>query len=262
MAWDKHLPGDVARVLRESLDVVTGEVALLSYTLPGRVEVCPCCGERVPDRFRVLSPADMTVANREFHRRLRRLDGRIRVEMWREGLRPPRVVAWVKQLQERGALHKHGAALCRTPDERTRVARYVALWRRWHVGYGLGFIDDPFRLREGGRDMVFRRAGVLGHYLGKYMGGGQLERAIRHEDRGGWGHLWWVSPVLIARSGWTLTRCRWVRQGYRILAGQWTARTWYGGVSLPSWWHVGAHRSWVLAVLGSPGADVPAGALA
>lgn len=251
MAWDRHLTGDVGRLIRESLNVVTGSVALMTFTLPGEVEACPCCGVPVPEAYRLNTASAVQLANGDFHRRLRRIDSRIRTAMWLEGLRPPRVVAWVKQLQGRGALHKHSAALCRTADERRRIARYVELWREHHVRYGLGMIDDPFHPRRGGRDMVFENAGVLGHYLGRYLGGGQLERALMHEDRAGWGHLWWVSPVLLARSGYSLARCRWIRQGYRIVRGQWTQRTWYGGVSFPSWWHDAGHREWVLAVVGS-----------
>lgn len=232
-------------------------MALLTFTLPGEVEVCPCCGVTVPARFRVSDRDRMADANAEMHRRLRRLDGRIRMEMWRRGERPPRVVAWVKQLQGRGALHKHAVALCRSPDERRRIALYVALYRSLHVRYGLGYIDDPFHVRKGGRDAVFEQAGIAGNYLGKYLGGGQLERAMTHDERAGWGHLWWVSPWLLRQSGWSLTRCKWVRQGHLLRTGAWSSRTWYGGVAFPSWWHSDGHRSWVLAVLGWDG-DLPA----
>lgn len=255
----RHLPGDVSRLLREALGVLHGSVALVTVTLPGEIAVCGCCGERVPDRFRLSTPVDMSDGNRELGRRLRRLDARIRVEMWRRRLRVPRTVAWVKQLQGRGALHQHRVMLCRTPDERERIRVYVALWRRLHVRYGLGYIDDPFHPRKGGRDAVFERAGVAGSYLGNYLGGGQLERALTHDERAGWGHLWWVSPALLRQSGWSLARCAWVRQGWRMRRGEWGSRTWYGAVSYPSWWYSDDHRSWVLAVMGWDGSLPAAG---
>lgn len=255
MRWaeSRHLPGDVARLLRESLGVLHGSVALVSFTAPGVIGVCPCCGEVVPDGFRVSSADDVSRLNAEFSRRLRRLDGRIRMEMRRRGLRPPRFVAWVKQLQGRGVLHQHRIALCRTDDERDRIRVYVALYRSLHVRYGLGYIDDPFHPRKGGRDMVFARAGVAGNYLGKYLGGGQLEAALRHEERAAFGKLWWVSPVLLARSGWSLARCKWIRQAYRLRTGGWRSKTWYGDLALPSWWFHGEHRAWVLSVVGWDG---------
>lgn len=170
-------------------------------------------------------------------------------------MRPPRTVAWVKQLQERGALHVHAAMLCRSADERERVRVYVALYRRLHVRYGLGYVDDPFHPRKGGRDAVFERAGVAGNYLGNYLGGGQLERALRHEERAGFGKLWWISPVLLAKSGWSLPRCKWVRQAYRMRRGEWRSHKWYARdvYSLPGWWFRGEQRAWVLAVTGWDG---------
>jgi hypothetical protein len=119
------------------------------------------------------------------------------------------------------------------------------------VDYRVGFIDDPFREDRHGRVRVFEDARRAGAYLGGYLGGGQLERMLAAADRGI--AAVWVSPVLLARTGWTLARCRWVRQGYEIAGGRWQSRTWYGQLLLPSWWHDDDHRAWVCAVLGWDG---------
>lgn len=130
-------------------------------------------------------------------------------------MRPPRCVAFVAQRQQRGADHQHRALLCRTPDERKRVRVWVLLYRRFHVRYGLGFVDDPFLVSAGGRDRVFERPGALGWYIGGYLGGGQLERLVAAADRG-WMPAW-VSPILLRQCGWSRQRCRWVRQAWHCV---------------------------------------------
>lgn len=233
----------MARVLRESLRVVKGPVALVSITQGSEFD------------------------NRTAARRMRALAGRIRVEMWREGMRPPTWLQRVCHRQRRGADQLHLVASVRCPDQRERLARWVELYNEHRESYGMGFVDDPFRMRhpktKAGRpdvrrpkrDMVFQRGEVAGAYLGSYLTGGQLERAAWSEDRS-WG-LWWVSPTLLHMSGWSMAACRWVRQGWRIRAGEWVG-------ALPSWWYwwperEGARwtgeyprRAWVLAVLGDP----------
>ncbi len=138
------------------------------------------------------------------------------------------------------------------------MALWVALYREFAPQYGFGFVDDPLRvrrLRDGShRDMVFDRGEVAGSYIGRYLGGGQLERAMWAEDRS-W-RLWWISPVLLRQSGWSLQRCRWIRQGWHVKHG-----TWHGGgnavmgrlsTRLPSWWFRPEDRAWVSAVVGIP----------
>lgn len=243
------LAGDVSRLLRESLKHVHGTVALVTVTAPGGIEVCPCCGETV--RVRLRSPEEVAAWNRTFGERWRRINSRIRSDMHREGTRPPRVVAWVAQRQGRGADHLHPVYLARTPDELQRLAGWVGHYRRLHVKYGLGFVDDPVKPRNGGRDMLFESAQIAGAYLGKYLTGGQLERFLAGDDRSLRG--WWISPVLLAASGWSMARCSWVRQAHRLRMGTWDRRTWYGTAWLPSWWLDGQQRAWVLAVTGWDG---------
>lgn len=243
----RFLAGDIARLLRENLSVLRGAVALVTVTAPGVVETCPCCGQRVSERLG--SRREVEAWNRGAARSWRRLNAYLRRRMWvLYGVPPPRTVARVAQRQERGADHLHLVMLARTPDERERIRLWVELYRSCHVRYGLGFVDDPFRPRKNGRSMVFERAEVAGAYLGRYLAGGQLERLLVAGDRS-W-RPYWVSPVLMARSGWSLARCRWVRQGWRIVSGVWGRRTWYGGMRYPAWWYDPEHRRWVLAVLG------------
>ena len=247
LAGRPHLAGDIARVLRENLSCVTGSVALVTVTAPGSIETCPCCSQIVSNRLS--TRGEVGAWNRASSRSWRRLNAYLRRRMWViHGSPPPRAVAWVAQRQERGADHLHLVFLSRTPDERLRIAQWVALYRSVHARYGFGFVDDPFRVRKNGRDMVFGKAEVAGSYVGRYLSGGQLERFLLADDRS-W-RPYWISPVLMARSGWSLTRCRWVRQGWRIANGTWERRSWYGGIWLPSWWHHPDHRSWVAAVLG------------
>jgi len=165
----------------------------------------------------------------------------------------------------RGADHLHRIVLCRNADERERVARWVELYREFGERYGFGFVDDPLRPRHPKtaagrpdrsrpkRDMVFEQAAIAGHYLGSYLGGGQLERAEAAEDRS-W-RVWWVSPTLLRMSGWSMQRCKWVRQGWVIQQGVW-GRYWnqylreWMVARLPAWYSRPEDRAWVLAVLG------------
>jgi hypothetical protein len=135
----------------------------------------------------------------------------------------------------------------------------VGLYREFAGRYGLGFVDDPFFVRRGRdgqlRDMVFERGEVLGSYLGRYLAGGQLERAAAASDRS-W-RMWWISPSLLRMSGWSLARCQWVRQGWHVVNGTWGRyfnrylMDWYRR-PLPAWWHRPGDRAWVCSVLGHP----------
>ncbi len=250
----RHLAGDLSRVLRENLRVVRGRVALVTVTGPGEVGVCPCCGG-VPV-LRLVADADREAWNLGESRAWRRFSDRLKREMWRRyGLRPPRVVVRVAQRQSRGVDHLHLVMLAGTPDQLERVRLWVGLYRELHCRYGFGFVDDPEHPDRAGRNRLFEVPAVCGLYLGKYLGGGQLEAFLGAVDRS-WRPVW-VSPVLLSRTGWTLARCRWVRQGWAIREGRWSRRSWYGHVWLPSWWYDEGHRSWVLAVLGWDGV-VPA----
>lgn len=155
----RHLAGDLARVLGESLRCVHGAVVLVTVTQPGEFD-------------------NATTATR-----WRKLNGRLRVVMDREhGLHPPRIVARVAQRQCRGADHLHCVYLARTQDERERMEVWVEAYREHAEDYRFGFVDDPFRLRRRRdgqmRDMLFERADA-GGYLGQYMTGSQLERFSR-----------------------------------------------------------------------------------
>src|SRR5689334_17624194 len=159
----RHLAGDLARVLRESLRQVHGAVALVTVTQPGTFE------------------------NRTAAARWRAFNGRVRVVMRRDhGLQPPRMVARVGQRQGRGSDHLHVVYLTRTPDERERMRVWIDAYRVHAPQYDFGFVDDPFKLRRGRhgelRDMVFENAEVAGAYLGRYLSGGQLERFLQADD--------------------------------------------------------------------------------
>jgi len=228
------------RVLREALKCVHGPVVLVSITQPGHFD------------------------NETLGRRLRALDGRIRAQMWREGMRPPRTVAWVLQLHRRGARHVHRIMLARTPDERARVVRYVELYREHMADFALGWIDDPFKPRHpksGGRPdltrarytMEFRSAERAAGYLSGYLGGGQFLELLAEGRVGRCSRPMWISPVLLQRSGWNLTRCRWVRQGWLIANDRWRLhRPEWDRRSFPSWRYRPEDRAWVEAQL-TPG---------
>lgn len=244
------LVGDVARVIRESLRVVRGRVALVTVTPPG--------GK--------WSAAERAEWNRGESLRWRRLSGRIRREMWRRHGHPgPRVLAWVAQRQGRGLDHLHLVMWCLNEEHELRIRQWVAIYRELHREYGFGFVDDPFFVRKSRRtgrmqDMVFSRGEVAGIYLGNYLAGGQLERFVAASDRS-W-RPYWISPVLMSRAGWSLERCRWIRQAYWVRRGEWGQGRTFGGLStrLPSWWHHADQRAWVCAVLGwdgVPGSERP-----
>jgi hypothetical protein len=148
--------------------------------------------------------------------------------------------------------------LARTPEQQERIRRWVVLYREHHEAYGFGFVDDPFHVRKSRRtgkrqDMIFARADVAGIYLGNYLAGGQLERFVAASDRS-W-RPYWISPVLSARSGWTMARCRWVRQAYRCRRGEWGAGRIFGTLVTrrPSWWYRPDDREWVCSVTGWDG---------
>lgn len=206
------------------------------------------------------SRAEIAEWNRGESAAWRRFGGRIRTEMWkRHGEPPPRLLAWVAQRQGRGLDHLHLVFWLANEDHERRIREWVAIYRELKDDYGFGNVDDPFHVRRSRKtgkltDMVFERAHVAGIYLGNYLAGGQLERFMAAEDRS-W-RPYWVSPVLMARSGWSLKRCHWIRQGHVVSMGAWEA----DGTAmarltsrLPSWWHDGEHRAWVCSVMGWDG---------
>jgi hypothetical protein len=232
--------GDVARVIRESMRSVRGRVALGTVTAPGGT----------------FDTSEGSAWNRSAGRRWRLLRDRIKRDMAREGLRPPVVLVRVAQRQGRGLDHLHIAWWLPNSEHEARIRAWVRLYRVHAERYGFGYVDDPFhvrRSRKSGKrhDMVFARAEVAGIYLGNYLAGGQLERLVTAEDKS-WRPVW-ISPTLQHRSGWSLGRCRWIRQAWHISRGTWASRTWYGAVWLPSWWHDGEQRAWVCAVTGWDG---------
>ena len=104
--FSRRMPGDMARVLRESMRYVHGPVVLVTVTQPGQFE------------------------NRTAAVRWRALNGRLRVHMDREyGLRPPWIITRVAQRQRRGADHLHCVYLARTRDERERMRAWVMVYR-------------------------------------------------------------------------------------------------------------------------------------
>lgn len=190
----------------------------------------------------------------------RRFDGRIRREMWlRHGVPPPRRLAWVAQRQGRGLDHLHLVFWCLNSDHEERIRWWIEIYRQLHLDYGFGFVDDPFHVRRNRRtgklqNMIFSHGDVAGVYLGAYLAGGQLERFVAASDRS-W-RPYWISPVLMARSGWSLERCRWIRQAWLISRGEWVADMTPLArlvTRLPTWWHDRDHRAWAMAVLGWDG---------
>lgn len=245
-----HLVGDVSRVIREAMRCVRGPVALASVTAPG--------GK--------WSQAEMSEWNRGESASWRKFSGRLRREMKRRhGHAPPRLLAWVAQRQSRGLDHLHLVFWCLTPDHEERVRQWIALYRELHVQYGFGTVDDPFfkrRSRTTGKlqDMIFRRPGICGAYLGDYLAGGQLERFLAADDRS-W-RAYWISPELMRRSGWNLERCHWVRQGWHVANGTWRgSKGCFGGLPTrrPSWFFDRDDLAWVMRALdwdGLPGSGL------
>lgn len=237
--------GDYGRLLRECLGSVFGSVALITGTAPGGT----------------FTASEGSSWNRGAAKRWRAFQAQLRAQMWRRyGVPPPRVICRVAQRQKRGLDHLHLIALCRTLDERERIRLWVGLYREYSGHYGFGFVDDPFHERRGKdgqlRDMVFRSGRVAGIYLGRYLHGGQLERFLAADDASF--RPVWISPVLLARSGWSLARCQWLRQAWHLRNGTWRKRTWYGSLWLPGWWLDGEQRAWVLAVTGWDGLPLQA----
>jgi len=210
-------------------------VALVTVTAPGAAEL--------PDRSTI---ADW---NRTASRRWRLFRQRLGVEMWRRHGSPgPRVVARVAQRQRRGADHLHLVMLARSPDERRRIAQWVELYREHNAAYGFGFVDDPFHLAKG-RTRLFEDPGGAGAYVaGNYLRSEQLTRTIEGADRS-WAVLW-VSPVLMARTGWSLARCRLIRRAWRWEHGRWSQRTWYGRPALPGFFFEPDTLEWLRVVTG------------
>lgn len=235
--------GDWRRVIQECLKRVHGTVVLISVTQGSDFD------------------------NATFGKRWRAINSRIRAQLAREGLRPPRAVVRVPQLQQRGAVHLHLVYLSRSPDEAERVRRYVALYDRWKAEYGLGWIDDPYRMRRPrvngrpdlsrpARNMVFDRAERVAAYLAPYLASGQFGSYLESVAEGELNSRVWISPTLMRLSGWSLETCRIVRQGWLIVNGRWRLHrpAWDRSPrTYPGWWRDPGQRSWVLAVLGSPG---------
>lgn len=237
---NRHAVGDVARVIRECMRPVRGRVALGTVTAPGGT----------------FDTAEGAAWNGSASRRWRKLRDRIKREMKRRGDRPPVLLVRVAQRQGRGLDHLHLVWWLLNAEHERRVRLWVELYREYAPAYGFGYVDDPFHVRRSRKtgkrhNMVFERAEVAGIYLGNYLGGGQLERLVLAEDRS-WRPVW-ISPTLQARSGWSLGRCRWIRQAWHVSRGTWDTRTWYGRIALPSWWHDGEQRAWVCAVTGWDG---------
>ena len=237
----RHAVGDVARVIRESLRDVRGRVALGTVTAPGGPSTAPkrqlgtsarasngdCCGIGSSARCRVSTACG--------HR-------------WFSCGSPN-----VRGADSITCTSSGGASTRSTED---RIRRWVELYREHNEAYGFGFIDDPFRRRKSRRtgrmqDMVFGRAEVAGIYLGNYLGGGQLERFVAAEDAS-W-RAYWVSPVLQQRSGWSMERCRWIRQAFHIARGTWSTLTWYGTPRYPCWCDDGELREWTCRATGWDG---------
>lgn len=101
------------------------------------------------------------------------------------------------------------------------------------------------------QDMVFKHPEIAGAYVGRYLAGGQLEQFLKATDRS-WQPLW-VSPTLLQQSGWTLERCKWIRQGWHVQRGTWQgSKGPFGGLTprRPSWWFRPDDKAWVMCVVG------------
>lgn len=255
--------GDVARVIRESMKQVHGSVALTAVTAPSN---------------RDMTAADIAAWNRSASKRWRAMSARIRTAMMRRyGLRPPQALVRVAHRQARGLDHLHILWGMASPDARERISRFVELYREFHEEYGFGFIDDPLMARhpklpngrpdrsKPARDMVFDTPARAGSYVGRYVSGGQLQRYVEAADRS-WQAVW-VHRSLIEMSGWSMARCKWVRQSWYVRHGMWGlqyrsphARLMAHLESrLPSWWHRPEDKAWVCSVTawdGIPGASV------
>jgi hypothetical protein len=146
----RHVVGDVARVIRESLRDVRGRVALGTVTAPGGT----------------FGTTEASAWNLAAGKQWRLLRDRIKREMWRKyGLRPPVVLVRVAQRQGRGLDHLHIVWWCLNAEHEERIQRWVELYRVHNESYGFGFVDDPFRVRKS------RRTGRLAEH-GVRTGGG------------------------------------------------------------------------------------------
>jgi hypothetical protein len=256
-----HYAGDVARVVRESMRQVRGSVALTAVTAPSH---------------RGMSAAEIEAWNLSASERWRRLNARLRVEMWRRWqLRPPQALVRVAQRQARGLDHLHVIWGMASFDARERISRYIELYREHCEEYGFGYIDDPLRERhpklpsgrpdrsKPTRDMVFGSPARAGSYVGHYVSGGQLARYLDATDRS-WRPMW-VHPGLSEMSGWTLERCEWVRQAWHVRNGTWGLQLRSRqarlmallSTRLPSWWHRAGTLAWVCSVTGWDGVPGP-----
>jgi hypothetical protein len=133
----------------------------------------------------------------------------------------------------------------------------VELYRVHMADFGLGWIDDPFmhrHPRRGGRPdrsrptytMEFASAERAAGYLSGYLGGGQFLELLAESRVGRCSRPMWIAPALLQMSGWNLTRCRWVRQGWLIANGRWRLhRPEWDRRSFPSWRYRPADRAWV-----------------
>jgi hypothetical protein len=94
--------------------------------------------------------------------------------------------------------------------------------------------------------MEFASAERAAGYLSGYLGGGQFLELLAESRVGRCSRPMWIAPALLQMSGWNLTRCRWVRQGWLIANGRWREhRPEWDRRSFPSWRYRPADRAWV-----------------
>lgn len=248
------LAGDWERVIRENLRDLFGAAALVTVTAPGLdFRPCSCCG-RV-NTHACGTDDEISAWNLSASRRWELLRKRIAIELHREGVSGPIVLARVAQRQARGADHLHLVMVCAQPRHESSIRAWLRVYRSVHTDYGFGYVDDPFRRRASpgapeGRTMVFESPGVIGRYLGPYLTSEQFERYLAAPDKSF--RPVWIAPGLLRRTGWYVGRCKWIRQAWLLSQGIYQS----GSVQTPalsrlesrwpSWWFVPAEREWVL----------------
>lgn len=238
--------GDVARCLRENLNVTKPHVRLITVTPPG-ADVLPwdptLCTERGPHDHS--GPAGCKVErnaaeewNLSVPRRWTGLHKKAQQRIVREFGRRAQVLARVFQLQARGLLHVHVVMDDETLSDRIVVERYVVHLKELAPEWGFGFVDAKDSRMDRGR---------AARYLSGYFAGdetSQLAQAVTRPDAPR--RPVYICPTLTQFTRCTMRRLRRVRHLYMIRRD----RTLFAKAGqLPRWFHDAAEHAAVSALL-------------
>lgn len=175
--------GDVARCLRENLNVVPARVRMVTITGPG-ADVLPCsiaCAYRGPHAQRskdgCMVDGDAAAAwNRSMPQRWTALHKHAQQRTLRKFGRRARTLTRVFQRQQRGVDHVHVVLADESEIDRIIATFYVQQVRDLGPDYLFGHVDDRNTSMERGRAAA---------YLSGYFTGGessQLAKAVAADD--------------------------------------------------------------------------------